>query len=118
MVIRKGHSFIGWIVTFTVVIAALAAIQVPLKKALQGKIVATAEYTFWSNLGDTPEQYLRDKTLWAKTRSQQQQTEVYLTQHSGIANVATQKSSQENSISSSVGKGSESLLSELDLNQF
>lgn len=59
---KKGNAPIMWVVVFSLVVAALAMFQMPLKRSVQSKIRGTTDYIFWQQFGSGTKQYLRDTT--------------------------------------------------------
>jgi hypothetical protein len=118
MLTNKGYSLIIWTATFAIIIAGLMFIQVPLKRGIQSKVRATADYVLWGLWGNTPEQFWRDENSKEKSNATQQQTEERLSLHSGMSKVYRDVLSENKGISAGVDKGSEVLLKTFDLNQF
>lgn len=107
-----------WTTTFALIMAALVLIQVPLRREIQTKVRATADYCLWGLWSDTPQRFLRDENSKEKSTATQQQTEERLALHGGMQKVYRDASSVDFGISAGVDRGSEAYFKTLDLNQF
>lgn len=118
---RKAYSMALWAVTLAVVIAALAIIRVPLKRALESKVQATADYVFWlkwpiDGKKDTPKEYGQDTNSRAKMARERDVINEQIEESDGDIKVYTGVSSHDTSAFSGVAEGSEALLNKYDLN--
>lgn len=111
---------IGWAITFTAVLAFLAIMRVPLKRAVYSKAKATADYMFWADWGDEVKLEPNEKTSRAKIMSARQ-SDSYVVDRPDecaptikYASYGTLDSSNEGKISSGVEEGSEALLKTTD----
>jgi len=112
---QNGYSFLTWAAVFSIVLAAALFIRTPLKRALWGKIIATTDYMLWGMWGGTPDQYKGEDTSFIKTQTsqsvltRQKETRGYIRQD--LDSLVT-----ENTVSSGVEDGSQSVLRTFDLN--
>lgn len=113
---RKAYSMALWAVTLAVVIAALAIIRVPFKRALESKVQATADYVFWLKWGNTPQEHGQDANSRAKMARERDVINEQIEESDGDIKVYTGVSSHDTSAFSGVAEGSESLLDKYDLN--
>lgn len=117
---QKGQSLVMWTVTFGIVVAAMVFIRMPFKRGLQGKIMAAADYCFWSVWDKPVEQYKGDLTSFVKSKTAQDQ-EMIVHEQKREQQQATIKnfinsSVQEDSAFTAVEDGAESYLKTFDLN--
>jgi hypothetical protein len=83
MLQKRGYNLIMWVVVLAVISAALVFVQVPLKRALQYKARASADYFFWRQWGQEPRSFWRDETSRLTERVNQSKSETVLTSKSG-----------------------------------
>lgn len=118
---NKGHSLVLWVTVFSVILAVLSFINTPLKRAIQGKVMALADFTFWTRWGDEVNQYKGDDTNFTKSKSSQNavnnQLEVKKSGAKGYITNYLSSETTEDTVSSSVEDGSQAALKILDLNK-
>lgn len=116
---RKGYNLISWALTFTVLLSVLALIQVSLKRILHEKIKQTSNYVLWESWGNSAQTQPNDQNSRAKSLNSQQENRILHESRQGVVKNyldPLQNSRAEQSVSSSVEKGSEDLLNTFDLN--
>ena len=110
-----------WVAVFSVVIAAITLINTPLKRAIQAKLMALTDYTFWTKWGDDTQQYKGDDTSFVKSKSSQNaknaQLEVKSKGKKGYITNYGSSEATENTVSSNVEEGSQALLKTFDLDK-
>lgn len=122
---NKAYSLVMWTATFTALLAAVALIQVPLKRALRPKVRATADYVLWTSWSNDAKLEPTEKTSRAKSISAGYQHSFVNEKHAdadfpnstgGILRYGAINQRNETRVSSGVEEGSEVLLNEFDLN--
>ncbi len=118
MLTKRGYNLIMWVTTFAALIAALAVIQVPFKRGVQTKIRAVTDYVFWTRVGDSTKQHMREKNARAFTHEQQTKNvgEV-IGDHSGkytYYDTAFSSASGNDNANYGTAKGSEAILEVLE----
>ena len=111
----SGYSLVEWTIVFAVVVAGVMFIQIPLKRALQGKINTAADYMFWTKWRDDPRQYKGETTSFVKTRAQQG-ISARQAQRDGRTDNDADSAVTENTVSSGVEEGAQPVLKTFDLN--
>jgi hypothetical protein len=106
---------VTWTIVFSVVIAGIIFIQTSFKRALQGKIMTTADYMFWTKWRDDPKQYKGETTSFVKTKTQQGISARHA-EREGDTNNDADSTVTENTVSSGVEEGSQPVLKTFDLN--
>ena len=115
MLRNKGYSLSAWVVTFSVIVAAVFMIRVPLNRALQAKVTGVTDYMLWKKSGQTPDQHKGDDNSFVKTKSDQSMNTAQLERKGYIKNNADSETN-ENSVSSNVEEGSQAVLKTVNLN--
>lgn len=124
----RGYSLIAWTVTLTALLAAISLAQIPLKRAFQRKVAATTDYALWNYWGSTmpsedEDDYDDSKQKTKRTRREKRS----LSQNAPgdlIGVKVTQKFDpavnyqRQKTVSANVADGSESLLNNVNLNEF
>ncbi len=116
MLKTKGNALMEWTIVFAALLAVSAMFQVPLKRAVQKKIVLTADYVLWKKWGQTSESEPPEKNVHVlSTATQQQKATVSEDKNGKITSSLTgidpsKPTRIENRVSSSVEEGSEALL--------
>ncbi len=113
--LKNGYSLVTWAVTFAVVLAAIVFIRMPLKRALQTRVMATTDYMFWTRWGNSTRQYKGETNTFVKTQASQ---DVNTTQSERNKYITTTASSvnREDTVSSGVEEGAQPALKTIDLN--
>jgi hypothetical protein len=127
MIKDSGHSLVPWVAVFSVVIAAITLINTPLKRAIQAKLMALTDYTFWTKWKKDDgtywktDQYKGDDTSFVKSQSSQNaknaQLEVKSKGEKGYITNYGSSETTENTVSSNVEEGSQALLKTFDLDK-
>lgn len=119
--INRGYSLAAWVAVFSVIVAAMLLVRVPIKKALQAKTIQVTDYMFWSKWKHDdgtrwqPQQYKGDDTSFVKTSSGQILNTKQREREGYIHNDADAVTS-ENTATSGVEEGSQAVLKVIDLN--
>ena len=111
----KGYSLAAWIAAFSVIVAAVLLVRVPIKNALQAKTVQVTDHMFWKKWGQEPQQYKGDDTSFVKTNTTQSSS-TRQAERRGYINNDLNAVTTEKTASSGVEEGSQSVLKTIDLN--
>jgi len=111
----RGYSLAAWIAAFSVIVAAVLLVRVPIKNALQAKTVQVTDYMFWKKWGQDTKQYKGDDTGFIKT-STGQTSNTRQTERKGYIHNDADAVTTEKSASSGVEEGSQSVLKTINLN--
>jgi hypothetical protein len=115
MLTNKGYNLIMWVITFAALIAALAVIQVPLKRGVQTKIRAVTDYVFWTRLDSATDQHMRETNSRASTYNEQnREVGEVIGDHTGTNTYYDKISSADNNLNYGTSKGSEAILDVLE----
>jgi hypothetical protein len=108
-----------WVVTLGVVVMAAVFVRMPLKRALQGKVMRSADYLLWTSWGDEVDQYKGDENTYTKSISNQHQRTVVRDKRDKTVEFKadTPDKNKDQTVSASVEDGSEALLKTIDLNK-
>jgi hypothetical protein len=106
---------IEWVVTFSVIVAAIIFLRAPINRALQTKAIQMTDYMFWKKWGQNTQQYKGDDTSFIKTTAGQDLSTRQAEREGKISNSADSVAT-ENTASSSVEEGSQPLLKTINLN--
>lgn len=114
---RKGYSLVMWTVTLSMVIMGVLFIRTPLKRALQGRIIGSADYLFWTRWGEEVDQYKGEEANFSKARDDENQNTTVaefvlpLPQRSATyVETGVDSAKGEDSVSAAVEEGSEIFL--------
>lgn len=99
-----------WVVIFAILVTVIALVQIPLRRVLQRKIGATAEYVFWRLWGDQPQTYWRDETSKSVERNTQARSDKISTLDCGATQYINSDSLSGTQVSAGVEKGAEAQL--------
>ena len=113
---NKGHSLTAWVVTFGVIVAAVLIVRVPIKNALQSKVMGATDYMLWKKYGQETQQYKGEDTSFVKTISEQKLS-VTQSESKGYVSSTISSASKEDTASSGVEEGAEPVLKTIDLNE-
>ncbi len=114
--LSRGNSLLTWTLTLSVVLATLFFIQPIVKTTLQGKVMHTADYFFWTKWDQSIDQYKGATNTFVKSvaNKQENKTQKERDAHLDEAQSYTQ---DERSVSSAVQDGSQVVLKTFDLNE-
>ena len=112
----RGYSLAAWIAAFSVIVAAVLLVRVPIKNALQAKTVQVTDYMFWKKWGQDTMQHKGDDTSFTKTINTQN-LNTRQTERKGLINNEVDSVTSEKSASSGVEEGSQAVLKTINLNE-
>ena len=117
MLRTKGYSLAAWVITFSVIVAAIFLVRVSLNRALQSKVMGVTDYMLWTKWDKSvpPQQYKGDDTSFVKTTVGQDLNTKQTEKEGFIKNDADSVNS-EDTASSSVEEGSQAVLKTINLN--
>lgn len=113
---NKANALMEWTVIFAALLAVSAMFQVPLKRALQKKIIDSTDYIFWKKWGQASELEHPEKNVRVQAKAEQQQKTMVSEDKTGKITTSlkaldpSKPTRVENRISSSVEEGAERLL--------
>jgi hypothetical protein len=99
-----------------VIIAAVLIVRVPIKNALQSKVMGTTDYMLWKKYDQETQQYKGEDTSFVKTSSEQKLS-VTQSERKGYVSSTISSTSKEDTASSGVEEGAEPILKTIDLNE-
>jgi hypothetical protein len=97
-------------------VAAVLFIRMPLKRALQNRIMSTTDYMLWTRWGNYTQQYKGETTNYVKTKAAQNVDTTQLERKDKHISSAAESSATEDTVSSGVEEGSQPALKTFDLN--
>jgi len=103
------------VVTFSVIVAVVLLMRVPVKNALQAKVVGMTDYLLWKKYGQDTQQYKGDDTSFTKTEVKQN-LDLRQGEREGRVGNTTNSVTNEDTASSGVEDGSQAVLKAVDLN--
>ncbi len=116
MLRNKGHSLTAWVVIFSVIIAVVLLMRVPVKNALQAKVVGVTDYLLWKKYGQDTQQHKGDDTSFSKAKVKQS-LDLRQGEREGRVGSTTSSVTDEDTASSGVEEGSQAVLKAVDLNE-
>lgn len=112
----KGQSLVMWTIVFAVVTAAFFLSTPALKRILQDREMAIADYVIWTAWHNVTSQYKGDINVHAKTVSNQGQRSALRELKNSTIEIYGKGEGQEHSVLASTDYGSEAILETVDLN--
>jgi hypothetical protein len=113
---KRGYSLAAWIAAFSVIVAAVLLVRVPIKNALQAKTVQVTDYMLWKKWGQDTRQHKGDDTSFTKTINAQN-LNTRQTERKGLISNEANSVTTEKSASSGVEEGSQAVLKTINLNE-
>jgi len=120
MMRKKGYGLVMWVIVLGLIIAGIAFIRMPLKRAIQAKVYSISDYLLWGK-GATPQEYQGEKSSISKNISESTQETIQVERKDAAvvskgytysASTATDKAG-----SAGVEQGSEALLKTINMDK-
>ena len=124
---KRASSLVVWSVVFAIVVASLGLFRITLKRTLQNKMAATADYMMWMAYHDQnvagepaiykqPVEYVGSTNLMSKANATNNVTVRQLEAHKRPVRTIINSAQGESSVHSTVSTGNELILKTFDLN--
>ena len=98
------------------IVAAVLIVRGPIKNTLQAKVMGMTDYLLWKKYSQETRQYKGEDTSFVKT-SVEQDSSITQSENKGYVSSAISSTSTEDTATSGVEEGSESVLKIIDLNE-